>query len=423
MALERHPRALEQRERRHELDALKGQAIATALPKISAHASTLRSRNPGLLNSPNFASLAEGGGMGIDPSFLRPIPVTTYDYNIALEQTIYSFGRVGAAINTARIREEQIAEEIRATEINIARDAVVALYDLAVARAGLEVLASERAALERQLRQAQDFLDTGAGTRLQLLQAQTALSALRPREISARGKVELAQAALNEALGLPSEQAVTPATGLLEAEALDELPSREALRAATGRRPDLLAMKIERRSLGEQSKVWRANTLPDLKLSGAFGISTIFTEELTNQDFANWNIGVFFDWSFYDGRQTHHKLAEIRSQQIQNEYRERALRAQHERELVSRITEYERAREEAAAARESVSTAEETLRVAEDSYRWGAATSLDILEAQQALTSARFQKLQAAHDALVAFVRIRALAGLFPLDSFEETKP
>lgn len=425
IAFERHPALLEQRERKHELAALKGQAVATALPKITANLSTIRNRNPGLLNSPNFSQLTgdgdPGGEFPFDPDFLKPIPVTTYDYNLGIEQTIYSFGRVGAAINTARIQAEQIDEEIRSAEVSVARDAVVALYGLAVAQAGVEVLAAEREALERQVQQAQDFLDIGTGTRLQYLQAKSALTRLRPREINARGSVDIARVALNEALGLDVGEVIEPAPGLLSAQALDPLPGRSALMTSIAQRPDLRAMQIERRSLGEQSKVWRATTLPSISFRGAYGISTIFTGELTNLEFSNWNVGVFLEWSFFDGFETRHKLAQIHSQQVQNRYREDTLRARYQRDLVAQEVEYNRAREAADAAREGVAEAEETLRVAEDSYQWGAATSLDILQAQQALTEARFQTLQAVHDALVAFAEIQALTGLFPNVSHEES--
>ncbi len=428
LALEQHPEMLEQRERRAELRALRGQAVARALPKLEANASSTRSRDPGLLNSPNFRQLGEGdpGGGGefpFDPSFLQPIPITSYNYNVSVEQTVYSFGRIGAAIETARIRERQLETEILAAETTVARRAVIALYGLSLAESRLEVLAAERKARERQLEQAEDFLEIGTGTRLQVLQAKSALTALRPRELSARGDIESARAKLNEALGRPSLAEVDAAPGLLDV-ALPALTPVQELLPGVNDRADLAALRIQRSALEEESKVWHSNVLPDITFNGSYGISTIFTDELTNTDFASWSVGLSLGWTFFDGYETRHKVREIRSQQTQNEHREATMRAQYERDLVSFAAEYRRAREAVDAARESVGEAEETLRVAEESYAWGAATSLDVLNGQQALTAARFELLSATHDALVAQTEIRSLTGQRPaaLSAPEEQK-
>ncbi|HHN74828.1 MAG TPA: TolC family protein, partial [Acidobacteria bacterium] len=325
LALENHPRLRGQRERLTEFRALRGQALSRALPQVDAGVSTVRSRDPGLLNSPNFSSLAESGGTmpGFDPSFLQPIAVTLYDYRLNLEQTIYAFGRIGAAVRAAETREEQILLEIHAAEIETAQAAITALYDLALAEARLDVLAAERAAREKQVEQARDFLEIGTGTRLAWLQARSALAALRPREIAARGEVDVARVRLNEALGRSALEPVrTSGTELTTAE-LPVLPSLERLLAATDRRPDLAALRTERAALDQEHRVWRAGLLPDLKFSGSWGISTVFTEELANTDFAAWNAGVFLEWNLFDGRQTRHKLEEIRSQQRQNEWSEK----------------------------------------------------------------------------------------------------
>jgi HAE1 family hydrophobic/amphiphilic exporter-1 len=417
IALQRHPELLEQRERRSELEALRGQALSNAYPSLEASASTVRNRDPGLLNSPNFGQLVEdpdGGFPGFDPEFLRPIPITTYFYGVTLDQTVYSFGRIPAAVRAAGLRREEIAHQVRAQEAATARDAVVAVYQLALAQRRLEVLAAERAARKRQLEQAEAFLEIGTGTRLQYLQAKTALSQLRPREIEARGQEEAARARLNESLGRDALAPIEVESSVLTSASLEPLPPVEQLIARVPDKPSLSALRMEQQSLEQEQKVFRANLLPDLRFSGSYGISTIFSEELTNTDFASWNVGLFVDWPLYDGGQTRSKMAELRSRQRQSELSERRRRAEAERDLVAAAAEYRRAREAAEIAGEVVAEAVETLRVAEESYRLGAATTLDVLDGQRTLTQARFDRLQAVHDALVAKADLHATLGLLP---------
>jgi HAE1 family hydrophobic/amphiphilic exporter-1 len=426
IALDQHPEVRGQRERRNELEAVRGQALANAYPSLEANASTVRNRDPGLLNSPNFGQLVDepdGGFPGFDPSFLEPIPITTYFYGLTVEQTVYSFGRIPAAVRAAGLRREEISYQISAQEAATARDAVVAVYNLALAQRRLEVLAAERASRERQLEQAEAFLEIGTGTRLQYLQARTALSQLRPREIEARGQEEAARARLNESLGREALAPIEIAPSVLSEGSLGPLPPIERLVARVSHKPSLAALRFEQQSLEQEQKVFRANLLPDLRFSGTYGIRTIFSEELTNTDFASWTVGLFVDWPLYDGGDTRSKMAELRSRQRQSELLEHTQRAEAERDLVATAAEYRRAREAAAIAETVVAEAEETLRIAEENYRLGAATSLDVLDGQRTLTQARFDRLQAVHDALVARADLHAVLGLLPFQPFQEEDP
>jgi len=412
IALERHPGLRAVRERLRELDAKVREARAAALPTVEGRASGVRNRDPGLLNSPNFHSLADSPFF--DPSFLRPIPVTTYDWRIAVDQVLWSFGRVRAGIRASRVLVEKTREEIRQEEADVARDAVVALWDLALARERLAVLAAERAAREEDVARARDLLDAGAGTRLALLQAKAALAGLVPRELEARGEIDRARARLAEALGLPADTPLEPAPGLLEKVELPPSPPLSALLALAGGRPEIRALAEEGRALAIQRRATRADLFPELKFSGSLGIRTIWEDSLADPDYRSWDAGIFLSWTLADGGRTRAVLDGIRSRERQNRLERERLRGEVERDLASALADYRRARAAATAARESVAAAEEARRVAFEERRWGAATQLELLEADRTLTEARFQRLDALHDAAVALAELRALLGLMP---------
>ncbi len=412
LALERHPGLRATRERLRELDAKVREARAAAFPTVEGRASGVRNRDPGLLNSPNFHSLADSPFF--DPSFLRPIPVTTYDWRIAIDQVIWSFGKIREGIRASRVLVDRTREEIRQEEADVARDAVVALWDLALARERLSVLAAERSSREEDARRAQDLLDAGAGTRLALLQAKAALAGILPRELEARGEIERARARLAEALGLPADTPLEPAAGLLEEVELPPPPALADLLAAAGRRPEILALAEEGRALAIQRRATRADLLPELKFSGSFGIRTIWEDSLVDPDYRSWEAGIFLSWNLADGGKTRAVIDGIRSRERQNRLERERVRGEVERDLAAALADYRRARAAAEAARESVAAAEEARRVAVEERRWGAATQLELLEADRTLTDARFQRAGALHDAAVALAELRALLGLLP---------
>ena len=427
MAIADHPDVAEQRERAVELESQIDQARARALPSFEGTVSIDRTRDPVLLNSPNFSDLAgtdTGGDGTVDPIVARitelfrfdptPISVTTYYYGVSVEQTLYSFGRIEAGIRAAEVLRNQRREEIDDAALEAARNALVALYDLALEEQRREVLRAERASRERQVARARDFLEVGAGTKLQLLQAEAALAGLRPREIAIDGNIERARTALNEALGRPALAAVAAAPGLLDRTELPEPPPLAELIERGQKRPELQALAVEREALALQAQATRAELLPEITLNGSWGIRTIFTSELANTQFAAWNAGVFLRWKLFDGLDARSRVRQIESQRRQNELRERSRAGVVAREIVGQHAAYRQARQAAVAAIDAVAQAEEALRVAEEEARWGAATELEVLEAQRTLTEARFQRIEAVHDALVALAELDRLAGRLP---------
>ncbi|HET7841854.1 MAG TPA: TolC family protein, partial [Terriglobia bacterium] len=85
-------------------------------------------------------------------------------------------------------------------------------------------------------------------------------------------------------------------------------------------------------------------------------------------------------------------------------------------EAQTALDELERAEKTVDAAQLSVHEAERVLDMMQDNYKYGAATTLDVLDAQTALTSARWTLLQGLYDHTLAQVQLRYVMGLNPLD-------
>ncbi len=412
MALVDHPGLSGRREQLKEFQAEKREAMAGAFPTVDATLSSVRSRNPGLLNSPNFDDFAAG----LPIEFLVPVPVTFYDYGISVEQTLYAFGKVRTAVQAAGSKEEQLRLEIRDQELALGRDVALACYELARAATRIGVLAAERDSREAQVRQAADFMEIGTGTRLQYLQARTALASLRSREIAARGEREIAAFELNQLLGRQAIAEVSVDPAMLSGTTLQDPPPRSALMAASSTRVDLQALAKEREALDKLRKIQKTDLLPDLRFSGMYGFQAIEVGNLTDTDFENWNAGVYLEWTLYDGGATRARTRQIDSQRIQSLHRAEERKGEIARDLFSNLTRYRLAREAVQAAREAVMEAEEARRVSTESRAWGAATALDLLEAERILTEVRFQELDAVFTALSAQAEIKYLVGRMPYE-------
>lgn len=413
-AVSANPNAQRAREQLTEFRWLVRQAWSEALPRLELNLGYLHSRDPGFRNSPQFSRLTEGP-FPLPPEVFLPFTLTNYLYRIDVEQRVYAFGRTSHAIDGARKELQGVREDVRAVENQVARDAALACYDLLLAQTRLEVLKTERTALERQLKQVQDRFELGDATKLDLLRSKVTLANLRPEILAAENEVATTRARLNETLGRPVAAPVEVSEELAVPEPLPAIPSAEALlRLADRNRPELRRFPLNRLVIDERAAFSRADTLPDVKATFSWGVSTYAPGNLTDLAFRSWTAGFTMRWTVFDGRASASVVRQLQSQSLQSEHQERSFRLGLARELERVTGEWKRALEAAEVSAVAVEQAREAERVAEESYRWGAATTLDLLEAERGLRQAELTRARAAHVALTALSELKFLVGFRP---------
>jgi outer membrane protein TolC len=180
---------------------------------------------------------------------------------------------------------------------------------------------------------------------------------------------------------------------------------------ANENRPELLRFEIDRKVLDAQVGVTQSNVLPEVNATFSFGINTFNFDNLRDWSLRTWTAGVRLDWTLFDGLRTNAEVKALRSQVSQNRFEEGSFRSELSMELERTTGTWTRALEAVEVAQFAVEQAQEAQRVAEESFQYGAATTLDLLEAARALRESEFSLAQAAHEALVALAEIKYLVG------------
>ena len=338
-ALDRNPTVLRARETITEFNLQVREVRADALPQLDLTLSAQRFRDPGLRNSPAFGDLPDF----LPPEALGPYSFDDYAYSLRLEQPIYTFGRVGGALEAAREQLSAVKEEVRSVESVIARDVAVAYYDLLLARERLAVLDSERVSRERQLEQVRDRLALEDATRLDVLNSEVALANLRPQILGAQNGVAVSPARLNEILSRPIDAPLELLDSLRLPDPLPVVPDYEVLLEQASRtRPELLRFEYGRRVLEAGQKVTRADTLPEISAAGNIGVNSFDVNNLGDLSFRNWNVGVFLRWKLFDGFRTSSAVARLESQVRQSRLEEAAFRNALAREVERSSGEWRR---------------------------------------------------------------------------------
>jgi outer membrane protein TolC len=413
-ALEANPEVLRAREQVAEFGLRVRSVRADALPKLDVVAALQQTRDPGLRNSQFFSRLPTGD-QPLPPGALDPFHVGTYFYQVEVEQPVFQFGRVGHALEAARQELSGVQTDVRVVENRVALEVARAYYDYLLARERLAVLGAERAARERQLQQVRDRFEIGEATRLDRLQAEVALANLRPEVLTAGNAIRVSLTRLNETLGRVPLEPFEPADPLAPPVVLPALlDTAHLVDLAAGHRPELRRYQLTRRVLEEAEGVTRAEVRPEISARASLGVNSFQFDNLTRPSFHNWTVGVNVRWTLFDGHRTQSTIGQYRSQRRQSQLEEEAFRARLARDLERSTGDWRQALETIDVAGLAVDQAREAQRVAGELFQLGAATFLDVLDAERALRQAELTRLQASHAALAALAEVKTLVGLRP---------
>jgi TolC family type I secretion outer membrane protein len=287
-------------------------------------------------------------------------------------------------------------------------------YQLIAARANVTAATeAEKASLE-SLKAAEFRYRVGTGTPADRLQAQTAYSQTQLTRTRAEGDARTAAGALANSMGMDADTVVEVAPPRIEApDFVTESALRELVEYARTIRPDLAAADAKLQAARAQVRAAQAAGKPTVSLTASAGIGNSNTLD----NFSTGAIGISLSVPIFTG---YRNTYEIRSAQAQVEAREAdrdVLRSQISLDVW-------KAWQSLATERTALANAEDLLRSALESdnvvrarYRAGAGTLIDLLAAQSALASARFQNIQAQYNWHLSKVALASALGTLDLAS------
>lgn len=413
LALAVNPEVLAVREKTEEFGQLVREARAEALPQLDAVLTWRKTRDPGLRNSPFFTRFAGGGdGQELPPEAFDAFFFTNYLWNIEVSQPLFTFGRVSNAMDAAREERSGVNLDVQGVENRVSFDTVRAAYAFLLAKQNLRVLETESESRQRQLDQVQVRFDLQDATKLDLLRARVTLANLKPEILTAENDLQVALALVNNTLGRPMDAPIEVLAELTRPDPIPNVMRTEALLEIAGQyRPELRRFAVDRKVLDARVGLTKSALLPQIRATAGFGVNTFGAANVSDLALHTWNAGVVFDWRIFDGHRTNSQVAALRSQQTQSGYAEHTFRNELSVSLKQARGTWIRALEALEVTTLTVDQAREAERVAEESMTWGAATTLDVLQATLSLRQAELNQTTAAHDALVALAEMKYLVG------------
>lgn len=397
------------RQAKASLDAARARAdIARAplLPQVNLSAAYQRSTGnfvarPGTFPNRVSATSTVGAQRSMTETF------GFYNFSASAAQTVFDLGSI------QRWRASKVsASAEEANEVVQVRDVLLQVrtaYFNARAQRDLVGVAEETLTnTERHLAQVTGFVEVGTRPEIDLAQARTDRANAVVGSIQAQNAYETSKAQLNQAIGVEQDtdydviDASMPQTPFeaLKVEALFD---------------ESLARRSEMRRISEQL---RAQELVIAAAEGGYfptlGVSTALTDAGPALDNLvwNWNAQVILSWSIFQGLSTRSQAAEARANLASLEAQRDALRLAVRFEADQAWLALRAAKASIGAAAEALGNARDRLTLAEGRYEAGVGNSLELSDAQLALTNAAAQAIRANYNLAIARAQlVRALEG------------
>ena len=385
-------------------EARVAQAEALRLGKISVDGSYLRLNDQIAISSPPVhVPLLGGLTLAVPPVVIAPTDLLHVRLEAGLP--IFTGGKISNAIGMARAGER--ASRSLSGDTEAAAILQAECFYLSVLLGREVVRLNERAldAYKQHLADARAAHRLGIAANYDVIRAETAVAEQEKRLTEARNRLELAQAALKTALDLPESAAIEISGALFEPPELP--PLEEAEVAALKGHPGLEALRQKVEALARAERMEKADYLP--QVVAVAGKETV-TGKLAQTD-PKWFAGVRASWSLFEGGTRRARVAEKAAEAAQARIELRHAEEQVRLAVRNSLLEYESQRNALASARKATELARESLRLATKRFNVGTGTSLEVLDANVALTAAEVGVQNSLFQMIVAYLEFHRHAG------------
>lgn len=369
---------------------LQKQAITVLFPQLTANA--------------GYSSITYQDGSDSDGT----------SWGLSLSQTVYNGGKVWVAKRGAEYTLNAAERGLEFARQSVLFDLIARANELLTAEDLLKVSEKRVERVQEQLRQAQARVDLGDMPRTSVLTAQVALSSVQLESVEALKTVALARKRLSNLIGTDLNLRVEVPEFVTT---LEDQPLQKLIDQAIDERSDLAQSRELIRIAREEAELVRRNGHPDVDITGSY------TQYSDDNPFApETQIGINLTWPFFQGGlvklQTEESLSRVRqSEEGYGSQLDAATLEVQEAWLTVKTRKTQKQLVE-----DKLVTAMENHRLAKARFELGAASSLEILDAEEDLAEAENLEVNYKYDTRTARAALLYSIGSLDLSAFGSGK-
>ena len=335
----------------------------------------------------------------------------TWSADLTAQQLLWSGGKVGAALKTAKAANRSAQASERETASDLTYQVKQAYYDAVYTRRLVEIAESALTQARAHLGQVRAGRREGSRSEYESLRAEVDAANQEPAVVAARNGLDVALLALKRLANVPLEQPVDLVTPLVSADGT--VPVVTDLSTAVDRRPALAAAEFEAEARRQAVRVYSGQHWPDLYVSSTVS-QQAFPVDLwprRNEFRRNWDATVRLDVPIFTGLRTEGQVAQARAQYETALAGRDRLREGAAIEATQAKAELERTLSTLTARRGTVRQAQRAWELAGVRFTNGMSTQVEVSDARLQLQSAEVNEVQAMRDYLVAIAALERAVG------------
>jgi len=405
LSLRSHPSLEALAEKVKAAEAGIGQARAGAYPRLTYSELFQTSNNPVFAFSSILAQrrFAESN-FRID-ALNNPGFVNNFQSQAGVEAILHDFGATRARVAAATAGRKMTEEQERLARMELVARVARTYHGVVLAEEARKVAQSALRSAEADLARAEALRAAGMSTDADVLSIKVHLAQAREQEIRRKYDIEVARAALNEALGVELGREFALTTPLSEARKPEE---------RTVTRPEVRQAELAGQMAEAQRAAARTSMYPRIVAQGMFEADR---GRFVTRAGANWFLGGGLKWSLSTGGAEKRQAEEAAHNAASARARQREAAAAIELQIRQARAALAAAGERVAVAEAAVGQAEESLRITQNRYEAGLTTVHELLRNESAVLESRMRRLAAIHDQRLAAVMVDFAQGTLSGDS------
>jgi outer membrane protein TolC len=381
----------------------------------------------GLARSAYFPHLA-GTALFANEKFINPFPKPlaplgytmvespTIDAGLAMEYTVFDFGRRRAQLESSQARRLAAVASFQRVNQDVAFDVVVAYYNLLTAQERYAAIEQILSTARTTQSAAEAQLANGRATLPDVLNARAGTARAEYELEKSQGDEEIARVKLREALGVEPSDAIK----VVQPEAAPDLSAvftsvAGFVETAVQERPDLKALAERLRAADAEVKAahsaWRPTVEFASKASSQSIWPTVSQPSLGDTTQFVWSAGVQLKWNLFDGGLRRHEELRRSSEERQAAEELREKRDDIARETWVAWVQFATAVRQQQAARTLLQAATTSYDASLDAYGYGVKNLIDLVNAEAQLAEARLADVEARSAVLTSAANLGYTTG------------
>lgn len=396
LAEETQPRVITAQANVITADARVRTTRAAYLPNLSfsSSGSNFHADGPARLN-PNTNEVVPGGSSS-----------TSLNTNLSANVDLFTGFRRGADIGAARATSEAALASRADAKFQQRLATTNTFFDALAARQLLAVREASVRRAEEQLKISISKLAAGSATRSDSLRSRVTLGTAQLQLLQAQSALATSEAALARTVGQTGRVQAAEDSSLYHVVTVD---SAQVRAEAAEKSPSVQAALASRRAAEASLRSARSGYWPTLSLGASTGWSG--NNSTSYHLYNSRQVNLSLSWNLFNRFSREQQIATQEANLDIAQANAADLSRSLETTLTGQLASLDAARAGIDIAQVSVTAATEDLRVVQERYRLGAATIVDVLTSQEALSQAEVDAVSARFNYLRAKAQIEALVG------------